>query len=134
MYDEWDDSDDPGEEDPSTYEYTLTGNADTLNGIRKMIDDLCRDYGTPGRSADKDASSSEASLKNELGLFVPQRLLMKLLVGSDTEYYRGNILTMEQPTPDQLVITTEADSGYPLFYALHECFENLEISMKEISE
>lgn len=116
VYDEWDDSDDPGEEDPSTYEYTLKGNADTLNGIRKMIDDLCRDYGTPG---------------NELGLFVPQRLLMKLLVGSDTEYYRGNVLTMEQPAPERLVLTTEADSGYPLFYALRECFENLEITMKE---
>ena len=116
VYGEWDDSDDPGEEDPSTYEYTLTGNTDTLNGIRKMIDDLCRDYGTPG---------------NELGLYVPQRLLMKLLVGSDTEYYRGNVLTMEQPASGQLVITTEADSGYPLFYALHECFSNLEITMKE---
>lgn len=116
VYDEWDDSDDPGEEDPSNYEYTLTGDAGTLNAIRKMIDDFCRDYGTPG---------------NELGLFVPQRLLMQLLVGSDTEYYRGNILTMEQPAPDQLVITTEADSGYPLLYALRQCFENLEITMKD---
>lgn len=116
VYDEWDDSDDPGEEDPSTYEYTLTGNADTLNGIRKMIDDLCQKFGTPG---------------NELGLYVPQRLLMKLLVGSDTEYYRGNVLTMEQPAPDKLVITTEADSGYPLLYALRKCFDNLEITMKE---
>lgn len=113
---EWDDSDDPEEEDPTTYEYTLTGNTDTLNGIRKMIDDFCRDYGTPG---------------NELGLYVPQRLVMQLLVGSDTEYYRGNILKMEQPAPDKLVITTEADNGYPLLYALRVCFENLEITMKE---
>jgi hypothetical protein len=113
---DWDDSDDPGEEDPSTYKYTLTGDTGTLNGIRKMIDDLCRDYGTPD---------------NELGLFVPQRLLMKLLVGSDTEYYRGNVLHMEQPAPNQLVITTEADNGDPLLYALRECFDNLEITMKE---
>ena len=116
VYDEWDDSDDPGKEDPSTYEYTLTGNADTLNGIRKTIDDLCQKFGTPG---------------NELGLYVPQRLLMKLLVGSDTEYYRGNVLTMEQPTPDKLVITTEADNGFPLLYALRECFTNIEIKLKE---
>ena len=116
VYEEWDDSDDPGKEDPSDYEYTLTGDAGTLNAIRKMIDDLCRDYGTPG---------------NELGMFVPQRLLMQLLVGSNTEYYRGNVLTMEQPAPDQLVITTESDNGYPLLYALRECFDNLEITMKE---
>ena len=116
VYGEWDDSDDPGEEDPSNYEYSLIGEASTLNAIRKMIDDLCRDYGTPG---------------NEFGLYVPQRLLMQLLVGSDTEYYRGNVLTMEQPAPDQLVITTEADSGYPLLYALRQCFDNLEITMKD---
>lgn len=116
VYGEWDDSDDPGEEDPSEYEYTLTGDASTLNAIRKMIDDLCRDYGTPG---------------NELGLYVPQRLLMQLLVGSNTEYYRGNVLFMEQPASDRLVITTEADNGYPLLYALRECFDNLEITMKE---
>ena len=116
VYDEWDDSDDPGKEDPSDYEYTLTGDARTLNAIRKMIDDFCRDYGTPG---------------NELGLYVPQRLVMQLLVGSDTEFYRGNILTMEQPAPNKLVITTEADNGYPLLYALRECFDNLKVLMKE---
>jgi len=116
VYEEWNDADDPDEEDPSEYEYTLTGEASTLNAIRKMIDDLCRDYGTPG---------------NELGLYVPQRLLMKLLVGSDTEYYRGNILHMELPSSDRLVITTEADRGYPLLYALRECFDNLEITMIE---
>ena len=123
IYEEWNDSDDPGEPDPSNYEYTLTGDTGTLNAIRKMINNLCRDYGTPD---------------NELGQFVPQRLLMQLLVGSNTEYYRGNVLFMEGPSPDrggqegaQLVITTEADSGYPLLYALRECFDNLEITMKE---
>jgi hypothetical protein len=115
VYDEWDDSDDPGKEDPSDYEYTLTGDAGTLNAIRTMIDDLCRDYGTPG---------------NELGLFVPQRILMKLLVGYDTEYCRGNVLTMEQSAPKQLVITAESYNGYPLLYALRECFDKLEITME----
>ena len=56
---------------------------------------------------------------------------MKIVVGSDSEYYRGNVLTMEQSTPGKLVITTEADNGYPLLYALRECFDNLEITMKE---
>ena len=115
-FSEWNDSDDPGEEDPSTYEYTLTGNADTINGIQTAISDLCQKYGTPD---------------NELGLFVPQRILMKLLVGSDTEYYRGNVLTMEQPAPNQLVIITEADRGKPLLYALRQAFSNLNVEMKE---
>ena len=115
-FSEWDDSDDPGEEDPSTYEYTLTGNADTINGIQTTINDLCQEYGTPD---------------NELGLYVPQRILMKLLVGSDTEYYRGNILHMEQPAPNQLVIITEADRGNPLLYALRQAFSNLNVEMKE---
>lgn len=106
------------EDYPCEYNYTLKGSVSDISCVRKMIDDLCRDYGTPG---------------NELGLFVPQRLLMKLLVGSDTEYYRGNVLFMEQPAPDKLVITTEADNCYPLLYALRECFENLEITMKEIN-
>ena len=114
---EWDDSDDPGEEDPSTYEYVLTGNASTLNGVETLINDLCQRFGTPG---------------NELGLYVPQRMLMKVLVGSDTEYYRGNVITMERDTPDRLVITTEADNGEPLLYALRECFENLTVEMKEL--
>ena len=113
---EWDDSDDPGEEDPSAYEYVLTGNASTLNGVEKLINELCQRFGTPG---------------NELGLYVPQRMLMKVLVGSDTEYYRGNVITMERPASDRLVITTEADNGEPLLYAMRCCFENLTVEMQE---
>ena len=37
---EWDDSDNPGAEIPSTYIYTLTGNAEPLKGISTMINDL----------------------------------------------------------------------------------------------
>jgi len=114
---EWDDSDDPGEEYPSTYEYVLNGNASTLNGIETLVNDLCQRFGMPG---------------NELGLYVPQRMLMKVLVGSDTEYYRGNVITMERTASDRLVITTEADYGEPLLYALRQCFENLTVEMKEM--
>ena len=55
---------------------------------------------------------------------------MKMLVGSDSEYYRGNVLTMERKASDSLVIITEADNGEPLLYALRQCFENLDIEMK----
>ena len=111
----WDGSDDPGEEDPSTYKYFLTGKAGTIDGVRILIDKLCQRFGTPG---------------NECGLFVPQRILMKVLVGADTEFYRGNVLHMEQPAPDRLVITAEADRGEPLLYALRQFFKDLDIEMK----
>ena len=113
---EWDDVDDPGEESPEDFCYTLTGNAQTLDGVEKLINDLCQQFGTPG---------------NELGLYVPQQILMKLLVGSDSIYYRGNVISMERQASDRLVITTEADKGEPLLYALRECFENLKVEMKE---
>lgn len=113
--DAWDDSDDPGESYPCTYEYVLTGNAKALDGVETLINDLCQRFGTPG---------------NECGLYVPQRMLMKKLVGSDTEYYRGNVLYLDREAPDWLVITTEADEGEPLLYALRQCFENLTIELK----
>jgi hypothetical protein len=37
---------------------------------------------------------------------------------------------MERQAPDTLVITTEADKGEPLLYAMRECFENLNVEMK----
>ena len=111
----WDDVDDPGEECPEEFCYTLTGNAQTLDAVETLINDLCQQFGTPG---------------NELGLYVPQQMLMKMLVGSDSIYYRGNVISMDRQAPDTLVITTEADKGEPLLYALRECFENLEIEIK----
>ena len=116
---EWDDSDDPGEEDPSTYEYVLTGDDATLDAVQKLINDLCQRFGIP------------ENVEDGLGMYVPQRILMKVLVGSDTEHYRGNIQYLEREAPDRLVITTEADRGEPLLYALRQCFTNLEIEMKE---
>ena len=111
----WDEVDDPGEECPEEFCYTLTGNAQTLDAVETLINDLCQQFGTPG---------------NELGLYVPQQMLMKMLVGSDSIYYRGNVISMDRQAPDTLVITTEADKGEPLLYALRECFENLEIEIK----
>jgi len=116
--DEWDDVEEPGEPYPSTYEYVLTGDAATLDGVETLIRDLCKRFGIPENEEDG------------LGLFVPQRMLMKLLVGSDTEYYRGNVMYLERETPDRLIITTEADKGEPLLYALRQCFGNLNVEMK----
>ena len=116
---EWDDSDKPGSEYPSSYEYVLTGNADTLDSVQELINDLCQRFGIP------------ENVEDGLGMYVPQRALMKVLVGSDTEYYRGNIQYLEREAPDRLVITTEADRGEPLLYALRESFSNLEIEIKE---
>ena len=112
--DEWDDVDDPGDEDPEEFLYILTGNAVALNGVETLIKDLCHRFGTPG---------------NEYGLYVPQQMLMKALVGSDSIYYRGNIMTIERVSSDCLVITTEADNGEPLLYALRYSFENLAVEI-----
>ena len=60
---EWDDTDDPGEEFPCTYQYELTGNVETLNGVETLINDLCQKFGTPD---------------NECGLYVPQRQLISI--------------------------------------------------------
>ncbi len=117
--DEWNDSDDPGEPNPSTYEYVLKGNATSLDAVETLIRDLCKRFGIPENEEDG------------LGIYVPQRALMKVLVGSDTEYYRGNILYLNREAPDRLVITTEADRGEPLLYALRQCFTDLNIEMKE---
>lgn len=115
VYEQYTTEDFPDEEEPKEFHYTLTGNNVTLDGVETLINDLCQQFGTPG---------------NECGLFVPQQMLMKMLVGSDSEYYRGNVLTMERKASDSLVVTTEADKGEPLLYALRQCFENLDIDMK----
>lgn len=100
--------------DPHDYEYTLKGDAETLGAIRTMVDNLCQRFGTPG---------------NELGLFVPLGFVMQKLVGSP--HYEGNILSMEQPAPDCLILKTEANKGEPLLYALRQRYENLNIEMKK---
>ena len=113
--DKWDDSDDPGEPNPSTYEYVLTGNTTSLDAVETLIHDLCKRFGIPENEEDG------------LGLYMPQRALMKVLVGSDTEYYRGNILYLNREAPDRLVITSEADNGDPLLYALRQAYTNLDV-------
>ena len=115
VYEQYTTEDFPDEEEPKEFHYTLTGNNVTLDGVETLINDLCQQFGTPG---------------NECGLFVPQQMLMKMLVGSDSEYYRGNVLAMERKASDSLVITTEADNGEPLLYALRQCFKNLDVEMK----
>ena len=100
------------EDSPVETDYTLKGNAETLKGIRDTINDFCQRFGTPD---------------NEFGMFVPLQPLMKLLVGSDDEAYRGNVLKMEQKDDNILVLHTELNNPGPLYYALHQCFPDLEI-------
>lgn len=113
MLDEdYDPAEDDTEDDPVETDYTLKGNAETLKGIRDTINDLCQRFGTPD---------------NEFGMFVPLQPLMKLLVGSDDEAYRGNVLRMEQKDANTLVLHTESNNPGPFYYALHQSFPNLEI-------
>ena len=117
--DEWNDKEEPGEPNPGTCEYVLKGNATSLDAVETLIRDLCKRFGIPENEEDG------------LGLYVPQRALMKVLVGSDTEYYRGNILYLNREAHDRLVINSEADRGEPLLYALRQAFTNLDIEVKE---
>ena len=100
------------EDSPVETDYTLKGNAETLKGIRDTINDFCQRFGTPD---------------NEYGMFVPLQPLMKLLVGSDDEAYRGNVLRMEQKNDNTLVLHTESNNSGPLYYALRQCFPDLQI-------
>ena len=108
-------AEDDTEDSPVETDYTLKGNAETLKGIRDTINDLCQRFGTPD---------------NEFGMFVPLQSLMKLLVGSDDEAYRGNVMRMEQKDVNTLVLHTESNDPGPLYYALRQCFENLTVEMK----
>jgi hypothetical protein len=105
-------SEDDTEDSSVETDYTLKGNAETLKGICDTINDLCQRFGTPD---------------NELGMFVSLQPLMKLLVGSDDEAYRGNVLRMEQKDANTLILHTESNNPGPLYYALHQCFPDLEI-------
>lgn len=115
--DEWKDIEDPGEPNPGTWEYVLTGTAESLNDVQELICDLCKRYGIPENKEDG------------LGLFLPQRALIKALVGSDSEFYRGNLLNVERTAQDRLVITVESDNCDPLLYALRKRFGNLTVEL-----
>lgn len=119
--DEWEDTEDPGEENPSTYEYVLMGTAGSLDGVQTLIQQLCERFGIPENEEDG------------LGMFVPQQMVMKVLVGSSSEFYLGHIQHMERTAPKRLVITTESDNGEPLLYALRQCFENLKIEFNVLN-
>ena len=112
---QYDPAEDATEDIPVETDYTLKGNAETLKGIRDTINDLCQRFGTPD---------------NEFGMFVPLQPLMKLLVGSDDNTYRGNVMRMEQKDVNTLVLHTESNDPGPLYYALRQCFENLTVEMK----
>jgi len=116
VWDKWEDDEDPGEEFPEEYVYELKGSTDSLDAVKKMLEELCQKFGTPD---------------NEFGMFVPQQILMKVLVGSTSKFYHGNILQLEQPSSDCLLLKTEADNGEPLLYALRHHFTDLEINLKK---
>ena len=113
---EWEEEDNPGEPFPWSWCYTLKGNPSTVSAVVTLVNELCNKWGTPD---------------NELGLYVPQEIMIKSLVGSYSKYYQGNIISMEQEVPDRLLLYTEADSKEPLKYALLKAFPDLEVEVKE---
>ena len=113
---EWEEEEKPGEPCPRSWCYTLKGNPSAVSAVVTLVNELCNKWGTPD---------------NELGLYVPQEIMIKSLVGSYSKYYQGNIISMEQEVPDQLLLYTEADRKEPLKYALLKAFPDLEVEVKE---
>jgi len=113
---EWEEEENPGEPFPRSWCYTLKGNPSAISAVVTLVNELCNKWGTPD---------------NELGLYVPQEIMIKSLVGSYSKYYQGNIISMEQEVPDQLLLYTEADRKEPLKYALLKAFPDLEVEVKE---
>ena len=101
-------------EDPHFADYYLRGSAQELEAVKTLVNELAEQYGMPW---------------NELGLYVPMEILMKTLVGS--EYYVGNLLTMNTDNPECIVLHAEANKMEPLLYALRQAFPNLNIEMKK---
>jgi len=104
----------PEEEDPHEADYFLRGSAEELAAVKTLVDELAQKYGEP---------------ENELGLYVSMNILMKTLVGS--QYYDGNLLTMNTDDPECIVLHAEANRVEPLLYALQQAFPNLDIEAKE---
>lgn len=113
---EWEEEENPGEPFPRSWCYTLKGNPSAVSAVVTLVNELCNKWGTPD---------------NELGLYVPQEIMIKSLVGSYSKYYQGNIISIEQEVPDRLLLYTEADSNVPLKYALLKAFPDLEVEVKE---
>ena len=104
----------PEEEDPHEADYLLKGTAEELAAVKTLVDELAKKYGEP---------------ENELGLYISMNVLMKMLVGS--QYYDGNLLTMNTDDPECIVLHAEANRVEPLLYALRQAFPNLDIDVKQ---
>ena len=104
----------PEEEDPHEADYLLKGTAEELAAVKTLVDELAKKYGEP---------------ENELGLYISMNVLMKMLVGS--QYYDGNLLTMNTDDQECIVLHAEANRVEPLLYALRQAFPNLDIDVKQ---
>jgi hypothetical protein len=101
-------------ENPHEADYFLRGSAEELVAVKTLVDELAQKYGEPA---------------NELGLYISMNILMKTLVGS--QYYDGNLLTINTVDPECIVLHAEANRVEPLLYALRQAFPNLDIEVKE---
>ena len=102
-------------DDPSYAVFTLDGPQDDIDTVRSLITMLAVRYGTPD---------------NEFGLYAPTQYLMKALVGSD--FYRGNILFMDEPSPTSLIVKVEMNDPHALYCALSQVFTNLTVDFEYV--
>ena len=102
-------------DDPSDAVFTLEGPEDDIASVKGLVSMLAERYGTPD---------------NEFGLYVPTQYLMKALVGSD--FYRGNILFMDEPSPTSLIIKAEMNDPHALYCALSQAFTGLTVDFEYV--
>ena len=100
------------EAEPTIVTYQLTGNADDLKAIERIIHSLAKFYGTP---------DGEVNVQG----------LMKVLVGSDAYEYRGNILSMTYMDEQTLHIQAEMRKTEAMQYAISQCFSNIRVEIIE---
>ena len=110
------DSDEHDTPDPCTYIYTVRGE---ITPLKELTEKIANKYG---------------DTENELGWYVPMKIFMYYLVGTDPKRadYCGNLLSAEEKD-GALLLKFETERGQNAFaYALKAKFPELEVEIEEV--
>lgn len=111
-----DDSDEHDDSASCTYTYTVRGD---IAPLKELTEKIANQYG---------------DTENELGWYVPMKIFMHHLVGTDPKRadYSGNLLSVEEKDGAlQLMVETDSGNEAALAYALIAKFPELEVEIEE---